>query len=465
MFREVIVFAAAAAVAVLILAYAGGLFQPVKPYGEPLPYLTFKNTSRGIEVGVFDYAGYAPRAAHIYVNGRYAGSAASFVSVGDVVEGWTGVYVKCGDFVEVLVQYDGFQKKFAGQVRCSEPLNAPERELKVFRDPTAVQFAEVRNAMDGYADVAGVPLGLYLACSGLTAEVYAKALEPDTLLCTGTACGGELRLVRTSGGFTGTFIITVARPITAAVTNFFGAKDVDVRVVVEYYGNPYSSEWLEVSAVVDGKSVYLGTCERHRTVQYSVATDYVKANASGVFQLYIVVKDGSGNIIGRYKTTLIYYERNGTSGYEILATETDDPIDTKFGAIKMKDNQIVEVVGNTLIEAILLDQLTPEERSMAARAIKTVAQTHPEALGAVSFSFTSNETRRTGYWAYNVPMVAVAKYVPSHVDVRYSSDARSKFFVVGVPSMVSLGAALATSVLPPPETPQVVTNSTRYAFS
>ncbi|MEM0278296.1 MAG: hypothetical protein QW677_11620 [Pyrobaculum sp.] len=44
-------------------------------------------------------------------------------------------------------------------------------------------------------------------------------------------------------------------------------------------------------------------------------TLYKKGNASGVFQLYVVVKDGNGKIIGKYKTTIIYYKRNGTSGY------------------------------------------------------------------------------------------------------------------------------------------------------
>ena len=68
----------------------------------------------------------------------------------------------------------------------------------------------------------------------------------------------------------------------------------------------------------------------------------------------------------------------------------------------MKDNTIVEIVGNTLIEAKLLDQLTPEKTAMATRAIKTV-RTNPEALG-VTLDLI-NQTRKTGYWDYNVPWI------------------------------------------------------------
>jgi hypothetical protein len=112
--RAVLVLALAVGVAVLVLALAAYMWPPVKPYGEALPYITVKNTSKGIQLGAFDYSNIKPKAAYIYVNGRLAGSVNG--------EGWSGVYVKCGDYVEVLFQYDGFNRKVAGRIGCSKPL-------------------------------------------------------------------------------------------------------------------------------------------------------------------------------------------------------------------------------------------------------------------------------------------------------------------------------------------------------
>ena len=126
--RVVLVLAMAVAVAALMLYVFGG-WPKALPYGEPMPYITFKNTTQGIQLGVFDYSN-APVTAHIYVNGRYAGSG----------RGWTDVYVKCDDYVEALFQYNGFAKKVEGRISCSKPLRSSVKAVTtVFGSRTALE--------------------------------------------------------------------------------------------------------------------------------------------------------------------------------------------------------------------------------------------------------------------------------------------------------------------------------------
>ncbi|MEM4792836.1 MAG: hypothetical protein QXS00_07950 [Pyrobaculum sp.] len=377
MFREVIVFAAAAAVAVLILAYAGGLFPPVKPYGEPQPYLTFKNTSRGVEVGVFDYAGYAPRAAHIYVNGRYAGSAASFARQGDAVGAWTGVYVKCGDFVEVLVQYDGFQRKFEGRVRCSEP-------LKSFGGGGVVYFGS-RTPMEAAATLSSLGIEITTSCKEVEIQrgwasyvdmlypvFYIKArnamfLEYQTEYDRYTEAGPGAVITIDPGGartIRGFFRSYIYPPYGYTLSDYQGSRNANMSFIVEVIGTyiyNYGSFLVQYTSTkgyveIDGVRYEIALCKYNiterivwETETYSLY-DANQLEPDAVYEVFIIGQDGKTV----YRQTMAFYP--GNKAMRVTTSKVDaDPDAVRKNYVKatmtFPDGSKYEVYGNNLIDA------------------------------------------------------------------------------------------------------------------
>ena len=480
-FQAVLVFALAAAVAVLILASAGGMFPSVKPYGEPMPYVSFKNTSRGIQLGVFDYAGFVPKAAHIYVNGRYAGSARSFSKEGNAVGAWTDVYVKCGDWVEALVQYDGFQKKLEGRVRCSKPLESPFSSAKVC-DPYAVFLAEVYNALNGYANQSGIPLRVYMRCDldyvdkKIWTYIYAEVDKPDAVVCSekglrgreigyrytteeySPGCGRRIALADRvlGGGYALNTSLAFYRPITALVTNFFGGAEVPT-VVAIFGTNDYVEAWVKIGSNNWAK---LGYCslprleEEYREWQVN-ATGQREKPASGVYHFFAVKGDGT-----LVDVTLIIWKReDGTYGYKIVSTETDYKTNYTSGLyvpMPTDNSEYVLVPVSSLVDAMSKGAIVGQDFNTIVDFIFYLHNSDQEGavLGLLNGWFgTSVYERDVPYETYTYT-VTIRQSVANTVGggVQYNDV----FVTVGVLDMAVLGAALATSVLPPPDLPQVV---------
>ena len=374
-FQAVLVFALAAAVAVLILASAGWMYPSVKPYGEPLPYVTFRNNS-GIEVGVFDYAGYTPKAAFIYVNGRYAGPASSFSRHNNTVGAWTGVKVNCGDWVEVLVQYDGFEKKFEGRVRCSEPLKASAA--------TGVVYFGSRTAMEAMAALSSLGIEITTSCKEVESYrdgtyyytlypvFYIRArnalfLEYQTEMDHYTAAGERAVITIDPGGIRtvyGFFRSYIHPPYGYTLSDYMGSRNVQMNFIVEVVDAKlyaYGSYLLQYTSTkgyveIEGVRYELALCKYNiterivwETETYSLY-DVNQLEPDAVYEVFIIGQDNRTV----YRQTMAFYP--GNKAVRITTSKVDaDPDAVRKNYVKatmtFPDGSNYEVYGNDIWDA------------------------------------------------------------------------------------------------------------------
>ncbi|MEM1926990.1 MAG: hypothetical protein QXR64_08080 [Pyrobaculum sp.] len=467
-FQAVLIFAVSAAVAVLILASVS--FPPVKPYGEPLPYIAVRNTTKGVQLGAFDYSGLQPRVAHFYVNGRYAGSGA----------GWADVYARCGDYVEALFQYDGLSRRVAGRVECGRPLTPPGG-TRIRQAP--VKLIEAYNAINGYVDVTGLPVRLYLQCDTGGPHIYYNryyvwlSLESlgDSTMCMDSTCSDRFLLSSRIGWdvagsyaqFTDVRRIKVLRLPSAFFTNYLGGVNVTIAVRAVYEETHYRdfeySMWRVYATVRDpvggSRDLYLGSCYKSRYIVHDVRqwTEYRQANASGVLDFCWKIErfDASTSPVYRV-TSFIWTDKTGNVvGARVYATPTGDA-DCKVTVPITKmtlHNEIVknlEVLKNTLIDGIVEGALTERDRKLLRGLLELLRARGYSPEEAFKILLFANFDAVYG----DIPQVAInrTEVIPVAVRIIPSIASNSYTMVVGVVDPSSLGAVLATSAMPLPFT-------------
>mgnify|MGYP001627045123 CR=1 FL=1 len=467
-FQAVLIFAVSAAVAVLILASVS--FPPVKPYGEPLPYIAVRNTTKGVQLGAFDYSGLQPRVAHFYVNGRYAGSGA----------GWADVYARCGDYVEALFQYDGLSRRVAGRVECGRPLTPPGGAG--IRQAT-VKLIEAYNAMNGYVDVVGLPVRLYLQCDtrgpGIRYNRYYVWLSleslGDTMMCMDSTCSNRLLLSSRSGWdvvgeyaqFTDVRRIKVLRLPSAFFTNYLGGVNVTIAVRAVYEETHYDdyqySEWEVYATVRDpvggSRDLYLGSCYKSRYAVHDVRqwTEYRQANASGVLDFCWKIERLGASTSPVYRVTaFIWTNKTGNVvGAKVYATPTREadckvivPIFNTTAHNAIFDT--MEVLKSTLIDAIVTGALTGRDYELLRGLIELLRARgySPEEIFKMLLFANVDAVYD------DIPQVAInrTEVIPVAVRIIPSIASNSYTMVVGVVNPSSLGAVLATSAMPLPFT-------------
>jgi hypothetical protein len=470
------------------------MWPPVKPYGEALPYVTFRNTSKGIQLGVFDYSNIKPRAVFIYVNGRLAGSTSG--------EGWSNVYVKCGDYVEALFQYDGFDRRVAGKISCSKPLKGLSSYVSAYPDPIAVKLIEAYNAANGYLDITGLPVKLTMSCVDTGPDyyqvgfnIYVHSRSRDVLVCPygGDAmCRYSILLVSDDGanhpkGAGGTTeevrkraVFKVVRPASAPLTNYLGGGNVTVDVVAYFLFD----RWDVYVAVVkpDGsvQSKYLGYCkktvERNIIEEVSSWLEYKEAPASGIYHYCsqtVFKRDDGIRRSAVVKTTLVLYQYpNGSFGYKLVQNEVKDPkvcpgtpltVDANADSYTAPVSSIDDAIKKGVIAGTDLDLLRQFARWLQDEAAK-YARDRAEArflgnltllsiLGFNPFVPVIAAQVYEGVIKYRVPYTII-NHTSVNFHFTYSSwidyKTQSVYLGVGIGSLSSFGAVLATSVLPPP---------------
>ena len=469
--RVVLLVAVSTAVAALMLYVFGG-WPKALPYGEPMPYITFKNTTRGIQLGVFDYSN-APVTAHIYVNGRYAGSG----------RGWTDVYVKCSDYVEALFQYDGLSRRVAGRVECGRPLTPPGGAG--IRQAT-VKLIEAYNAMNGYVDVTGLPVRLYLQCdtrgAGIRYNRYYVWLSleslGDTTMCMDSTCSDRLLLSSRSGWdvlgapplyvrFTDVRRIKVLRLPSAFFTNYLGGVNVTIVVRAVYDETHYSdyqySQWEVYATVRDpvggSRDLYLGSCykSRHTVRDVRQWTEYRQANASGVLDFCWKIERFDASTSPVYRVTAFIWtnETGNVVGAKVYATPTSEadckvivPIfnTTAHNAIF----NTLEVLKNTLIDGVVTGALTGRDYELLRGLIELLRARGYSPEEIFKMLLFANVDAVYG----DIPQVAInrTEVIPVAVKIIPSIASNSYTMVVGAVNPSSLGAVLATSAMPLPFT-------------
>ena len=310
--------AMAVAVAVLML-YAFGSWPKALPYGEPMPYIAVRNTTKGVQLGAFDYSGLQPRVAHFYVNGRYAGSGA----------GWADVYARCGDYVEALFQYDGLSRRVAGRVECGRP-------LRTMAGGGVAVFGS-RTPLEAEATISSLGIRITTACvervsrTSPTRYIYtyypvfyveaksAMFMEYQTGLARYTAAGAGSKIKIDPGGANavyGTFRSYVHPPYGYSISDYQGTRDVAMNFIVsvtdyrEVDLGGFVAAYVSTKGYVemDGVRYELATCEYSVSAtvwRVTVASDLYEVNSlepDAVYEVLIISPNGSV-----YRQTFAFY--------------------------------------------------------------------------------------------------------------------------------------------------------------
>ncbi|ABP51020.1 hypothetical protein [Pyrobaculum arsenaticum] len=479
--KAAVLLAVATAVAALML-YAFGHWPKALPYGEVMPYITFRNTSKGVEIGLFDYSGAAPAAAYIYVNGKPAGAG----------KGWTGVYVKCGDRVEALIQYgnspDGrFQRKLEGVVSCSKPLSARASPSGI--NPASLKLIEAFSAANGYMDIEGIPIEAKLICDTSGASIYdnrfqveLKVISRDTTMCVGDYCVRILTLLsgsgwemRGPGSKTAAKNVKILRPPSAFLTNYLGGVDTTfiVNAYFDYasYPNYEYTSWKVYLTVVDyqgSRAVYLGECYKSK-ISYQEThrwTEYRLANASAVVDFCWQIEKGVGvnapdlssalawvTPVVRV-TSIVWTDKKGNVvAAKIYASPVDDASECRVTIpirnITMHNNYVQkwETIKNSLIDGIINGAYSEKDREVIKGMIDFL----------ISQGYTPEEAFKKIFFTPGdavfgqIPQVALNRSSIVTLYKQYFSVAQNTYrYKIGIASMYSLGAVLALSAMPLP---------------
>ena len=407
--RVVLLVAVSTAVAALMLYVFGG-WPKALPYGEPMPYITFKNTTRGIQLGVFDYSN-ASVTAHIYVNGRYAGSG----------RGWTDVYVKCGDYVEALFQYNGFARKVEGRISCSKPL----------RSSAVTTVFGSRTALEAIAAFSSLGIEITTECVERVDRRYNSyvytyypvfnissrnsiIIEYQTggLRFVATGVGSYIRIdtggVNTFRGFLRSY---THPPYGYTISDFKASRNLPVNFIVKNIDTKYHSESgyffyfrsTKGYVEIDGEQYELATCEytdvkvKIRRVAYTYRwIDINTLDPDAIYEVLIV--SPSGNV---YRQTFAFYPNN--TALRITTTKVEPPPSIVMGTCA---NVEIGDVTYTMCGSNLGDAFTAFQRFVdsARKTGMNVTAVYNEMKNAIAagegydktFGNTVQVTRRIG---------------------------------------------------------------------
>jgi len=456
--KAVLVLVLSAAAAVWLLGVALQLWPNTDQlaYGNPLPYLKvkFDRPVNAVRFWVEDFGGVPYERVWLYVNGRLAASGGP----------GTGAAAKCGDEVAAVVKYHSGIKKLEGRILCTQPIKAPGGRQQFTNSHFEIRTALAAQDVVGNADIAGLPVEIVGVCEIIYDwnfyyyAVHIVPRTPDVLICDVSGCSPRktYSLIKPLNviGYPETLYsgpIDVLRTAGAPLARYAGGG----RLWLHLWVYPGSYGWS-----VNMNSTTLAFCPY---ADYTTITDtrtwteYKEVNASAIYNLYLQWSDGK-----RTKTTIAIYENKGGNppyGFRVITSGTTQPppprfdtrIHTRYGPVNTAMDLIVSLKSIELVDKFL-KYLDSDEQ---ARTLFVEALRHPTIA------------------EFNIPKInrTYTETVVKHVLMRPSAyDQSNRVLFVQVPYSFSLGAVLATTVLPvnitkPPANVTTLSGGTAYVFS
>jgi hypothetical protein len=447
--KAVLVFVLSAAAAVWLMGVALHLWPNTDQlaYGNPLPYLKVRMDSGAVRFWVEDFGGLPYERVWLYVNGRLAASGGPGAEAA----------ARCGDEVAAVVKYHSGVKKLEGRILCTQPIKAPDSR-RIVNSHLEIRTVLAAQDVTGNVDVAGLPVDIVGECRVALDSDYYFAVHiiprtPDVLICDVSGCSsrktyatGHVYQVKVL--YSGS--IDVIKTAGAPLTQYAGGGRIRLNLYVHYV--PYHGWYVYMN------STTLAYCPRI-AYSYSVTdtrtwTEYKEANASAIYQLYLQWPDGAGT----KATVAIYENKDGTYGFRVISSGTRQPppqgtikLHTRYGSVDTAVDPI------TMLDALNLNLKFLEYLSSdpQARTLFVEALRYPSIV------------------EHNIPMINVThtETVAYHA-VIYPTvyDQSGRVLFIQVPYSFSLGAVLATTVLPvnitkPPTNVTTLSGGTAYVFS
>jgi hypothetical protein len=461
--KAVIALALATAAAVWLLGVALHLWPDAGQlaYGNPLPYLKvkFDRPANAVRFWVEDFGGLQYERVWLYVNGRLAASGGP----------GTDAAARCGDEVAAVVKYYSGTKKLEGRILCTKPIKAPGGGQQIVNSQFEIRTALAAQDVAGNADVSGLPVDVVGICEVRPSDeyynfvVYITPHSPDVLICDASGCSPSKTyssncplIYSTSGCPPGSVTlysgpVDVLRTAGAPLAQYAGGGRLWLNLYV-YYSNAYPSGWY---VAMNGTTLAYCPHEEYQYSSYDVRTwtEYKELNASAIYQLYLQWPDGT-----RTKATVAIYEnKDGTYGFRVISSGTIQPppppnakIYTRYGPV------------NTTIDLITgLSALPLNTRFF--NYLKSNPQARTLFVEALRYPTTAE---------FNIPKInqTYTETVVKHILIQPSAyDQSGSVLFVQMPYSFSLGAVLATTVLPvnitkPPADVTTLSGGTAYVF-
>ena len=451
--KAVLVFVLSTVAAVWLMGVALHLWPSADQlaYGNPLPYLKVRMDSGAVRFWVEDFSGLQYERVWLYVNGRLAASGGP----------GTDAAAECGDEVAAVVKYHSGVKKLEGRILCTQPIKAPGGAQRFTNSHFEIRMMLATQDVVGNADIAGLPVDIIGVCDIVYDwdfcyfAVHIVPRTPDVLICDVSGCSPRktYRLIKCLNviGYLETLYrgpIDVLRTAGAPLAQYAGGG----RLWLHLYVYPGSYGW---SVIMNRTTLaFCPDADYLTTYDTRTWTEYKEANASAIYQLYLQWPDGK-----RTKATIAIYERkDGTYGFRVKSSGTMQPppppntaVDTRYGPV----NTTIEPM--TMLRALHLNSkfLNYLNSDPQARTLFVEALRHPSIV------------------EYNIPKINVTRTetVVNHILLRLSAyDQSGRVLFVQVPYSFSLGAVLATTVLPvnitkPPANVTTLSGGTAYVFN
>ena len=464
--KAVLVLALSAAAAVWLLGAALQLWPNTDQlaYGNPLPYLKvkFDRPVNAVRFWVEDFSGLQYERVWLYVNGRLASSGGP----------GTDAAARCGDEVAAVVKYHSGAKKLEGRILCTQPIKAPGGRQQFTNSHFEIRTVLAAQDVAGNADVSGLPVDVVGVCEVRPSDGYYNFVvhitprSPDVLICDATGCSPSKKyssncpLIYGADNCPLLFVtlysgpVDVLRTAGAPLAQYTGGGRLWLNLYI-YYSGSYPYGW---HVAMNGTTLAYCPHEEHHYSSYDVRTwtEYREANASAIYHLYLQWPDGK-----KTKATVAIYENKGGDppyGFRVISSGTSQPppsanirIHTRYGPV----NTTVEPI--TALKALglnlgFLDYLysDPHARTLFVEALR-----HPTTV------------------EFNIPKInrTYTETVVNHILMQPSAyDQYGNVLFVQVPYSFSLGAVLATTVLPvnitkPPANVTALSGGTAYVFS
>jgi hypothetical protein len=464
--KAVLVLVLSAAAAVWLLGVALQLWPNTDQlaYGNPLPYLKvkFDRPANAVKFWVEDFGGVPYERVWLYVNGRLAASGGP----------GTDAAARCGDEVAAVVKYHSGVKKLEGRILCTEPIKAPGGGQQFTNSHFEIRTALAAQDVAGNADVTGLPVNIVGICRVRPEDNYYEFVvhitprSPDVLICDASSCStsktysSNCPLTYSTNDCPVLFVTLYSGPVDvlktagAPLAQYAGGGRLWLNLHA-YYSGAYPYGW---HVAMNGTTLAYCPDLSHSITETDVRTwtEYKEVNASAIYHLYLQWPDGK-----KTKATIAIYENKGgypPYGFRVISSGTRQPppsanirIDTRYGSV----NTTIEPI--TMWNALHLNlkfleylNFDPQARTLFVEALR-----YPTTV------------------EFNIPRInrTYTETVVNHILIRPSAyDQSGRVLFVQMPYSFSLGAVLATTVLPvnitkPPADVTTLSGGTAYVFS
>jgi hypothetical protein len=464
--KAVLVLALSAAAAVWLLGAALQLWPNTDQlaYGNPLPYLKvkFDRPVNAVKFWVEDFSGLQYERVWLYVNGRLAASGGP----------GTDAAARCGDEVAAVVKYHSGAKKLEGRILCTQPIKAPGGRQQFTNSHFEIRTVLAAQDAAGDADVSGLPVDVVGVCEVRPSDEYYNFVvhitprSPDVLICDASGCSpsktysSNCPLTYTPNNCPPLSVTLYSGPVDvlktagAPLAQYAGGGRLWLNLHV-YYSIFYPYGWY---VAMNGTILAYCPHEEHHYSSYDVRTwtEYKEVNASAIYQLYLQWPDGK-----KTKATIAIYENKGGDppyGFRVISSGTNQPppqanigMHTRYGLVNTTVDSItaLKALGLNIRFLNYLDS-NPHARTLFVEALRHPAKAE-----------------------FNIPRInqTYTETVVRHILIQPSAyDQSGDVLFIQVPYSFSLGAVLATTVLPvnitkPPANVTTMSGGTAYVFS